>query len=50
MNSRLQIIRRAIAYSDYKWPAHLTSGIMLYEGERITVEEFMEQVRLFKGD
>lgn len=49
MNSRLQVIRRACADNDYKWPEQLTSGVMFCEGERITIEEFMEQVRLFKG-
>lgn len=48
MFTKVQIIRRAIADNDYKWPKQLTSGVMFFEGERITIEEFMEQVRLFK--
>lgn len=48
MNSKLSITRRACAHFNYHWPDQLTSGIMFFEGERITVEEFMEQVKLFR--
>lgn len=46
--SRTSVIREACAHFKYKWPTQLTSGIMFYDGERITIEEFAAQVRLFK--
>lgn len=42
------ILRRAIAEYDYKWPKQLTSGVMYYLGQRITVEEFKKEARLLK--
>lgn len=44
-----EVLYRAIAYHDYKWPAELTSGVLFFEGELITVKDFMEAVKLFKG-
>ena len=43
------IIFRCVAYHEYKWPSELISGIMLFEGETITVGEFMYAVGIFKG-
>ncbi|HUM41585.1 MAG TPA: hypothetical protein PKI14_01390 [Fervidobacterium sp.] len=40
-------IRKALHDHDYKWPKDLWTGIMFYEGYRITIEEFNEQRRLF---
>lgn len=48
MSDRIIIIRLACANSNYKWPKELYTGIMFYMGYKITVEEFNEQVRLFK--
>lgn len=42
------VVRRAAYWHDYKWPEQLSSGIMFFDGERITIEEFQEQVALFK--
>ena len=49
MNTKKQIIRRACAAFNYKWPEQLSSGIMFFEGQKITIEEFKEQVNLFKS-
>jgi hypothetical protein len=37
---RVPTIRRARAANGDVWPAQLTSGVMFYEGERITRREF----------
>ncbi|WP_373379862.1 hypothetical protein [Cupriavidus nantongensis] len=42
---RAQIIARAVAVHGRKWPEQLTSGVMFYEGERITRAEFNTEVR-----
>ena len=39
----------ALKANDYKWPDHLTSGIMFYDGERITVAEFTRAARFYVG-
>lgn len=44
------VVRECVAHCNYKWPKQLTSGIMFFRGERITIEEFMEQVKLLKGE
>ena len=46
--NRLQTIRMACRYFNYKWPEQLSSGVMFYFGERITIEEFNKQANLFK--
>ena len=33
-------IQLACAYFNYKWPKELTSGVMFYEGYKITIQEF----------
>jgi hypothetical protein len=38
--SRPQIMARCRMYWSGKWPENLTSGVMFYEGERITRAEF----------
>ena len=40
-------ITLACAHFNYKWPKELTSGVMFYEGFRITVKEFNERARDF---
>lgn len=42
---RAQIIARAVAAHGREWPEQLTSGVMFYDGERITKDEFMAEVR-----
>ncbi|WP_434033554.1 hypothetical protein [Cupriavidus sp. a3] len=42
---RVQIISRAVAANGRQWPEQLTSGVMFYEGERITRAEFLAEVR-----
>lgn len=44
-NSRAQIIARAVQAHGWAWPEQLTSGVMFYEGERITKAEFLAEVR-----
>lgn len=48
LEDKILLVRRACAFHDYKWPKQLTSGIMFFEGERVTIEEFKKQARLFK--
>lgn len=43
MNS---IVLRACAYFNWKWPKDLTSGIMFFEGKRITLIEFSYYINL----
>jgi len=42
---RAQIIARAVVAHGRNWPEQLTSGVMFYEGERITKAEFLAEVR-----
>lgn len=44
----LATVRMACAYRDYKWPEELTSGVMFFDGQRVTIEAFQEQVKLFR--
>lgn len=43
---KIHTLIRACIYFKNKWPSQLTSGIMFFEGERITKEEFEEQAEL----
>ncbi|WP_454756969.1 hypothetical protein [Cupriavidus campinensis] len=43
--NRAQIVSRAVNAHGQKWPEQLTSGVMFYEGERITRAEFLAEVR-----
>jgi hypothetical protein len=45
---RQALLRRCCAYHKYKWPKALWTGIMLFEGNSITIEEFNKVARLFK--
>lgn len=45
---RISIIRRACYFYDYKFPKELWTGVLFFEGERITIEEFNEQAKLFR--
>ena len=44
-SQRAEIIARAVFAHGRHWPEQLTSGVMFYEGERITKAEFMAEVR-----
>lgn len=37
---RQEIIQKARAYFNQKWPEELWTGVMFFMGERITREEF----------
>jgi len=39
------VIVRAVLANNRKWPDELTSGVMFFEGQRITYTEFMEVAR-----
>lgn len=47
MNKPLAI-RSALIYHNYRWPKELWTGVMFYEGYKITIEEFNEQLQLFR--
>lgn len=49
MKDKTQLIRRCCSYFDYVWPKEIISGILFFEGTKITIEEFMKQARLFRG-
>lgn len=40
-----QIIRRACVYYNYVWPKQLVSGVMFFEGTRITIEQFQAEAK-----
>lgn len=40
-------LRGACHHHNYKWPSDLWTGVMFFQGHKITVEEFMECVNLF---
>lgn len=42
----VSVILRACNHFNNKWPKELTSGIMFYEGQRITIEEFTYYARM----
>lgn len=46
--SKKATIRRCCAWHDYKWPKELSSGVMFFDGQRITIEEFAEYVDLLR--
>lgn len=48
MKNNIFIIRMACAFYNYRWPEILSSGIMFFHGQRITIEEFNKQARLFR--
>lgn len=33
---------RACAHFDFKWPKNLISGVMYFEGTRITINDFVQ--------
>lgn len=41
-------IRLACYHYNYQWPKSLFTGIMFYEGFKITIEEFQQCAKLFK--
>lgn len=46
---RKEVVRRCCAYYNYQWPIQLTSGIMFFEGYKITIEEFAKEAILFSA-
>lgn len=42
------VVRRACHYWNYKWPEELWTGIMYFDGETITIEEFNAICKLFR--
>lgn len=46
---RSMIIGQAVMHHGGKWPEQLSSGIMFFNGQRITVEEFQARAALLKG-
>ena len=49
MERKTAIIARACEANNWKFPESLTSGVMFYEGEHITIHEFNEVVKFYKG-
>jgi hypothetical protein len=47
--TKSEAIKLACRDCDYKWPKELFTGVMFYNGYRITIEEFTELARMFKG-
>lgn len=45
---RMSMIREAVIHHKYKWPEQLTSGVMFYRGERITIKEFNQAKKELK--
>jgi hypothetical protein len=45
---RIMIIRQACYCYNYKFPKELWTGILLFKGIDITIEEFNKQAKLFK--
>lgn len=43
-----EAIKLACAAYDYKWPVTLPSGVMFFEGHKITIDEFNKWARKFK--
>jgi hypothetical protein len=46
--SRIEAIKLACRHYDYKWPKELWSGVMLFEGYKITIQEFNNWAKNFK--
>lgn len=42
------IIREACNYYNWKFPEELWTGVLFYKGYKITIEEFNDQVKIFK--
>ena len=43
-----EVLFRVVAEYKYKWPSEITSGVLFFEGYRITIHEFKKAARLFK--
>jgi hypothetical protein len=37
----------ACVWHEYRWPKELTSGVMFFNGQRITIKEFNEVAKEF---
>lgn len=46
--NKILAIRSALAHYSYKWPKELWTGVMFYQGHKITIEEFNAQAKLFR--
>jgi hypothetical protein len=46
-DKRIALANACRSYN-YKWPKELSSGVMFYDGERITIQEFNAWARQFK--
>lgn len=46
--NREQIIRECVIDHNFRWPRNLYSGVMFFNGERITIEDFIEAVDKYK--
>jgi hypothetical protein len=49
MNAPKDVIRRLCAVYNYRWPKQYITGVLFYDGYRITIEEFNEQAKLFRS-
>jgi len=47
MSSKQEAIKRACYFYNYKWPHSLPSGVMFFDGQRITIGEFVAWADLF---
>lgn len=43
-----ETIKLACEYYNYKWPRELVSGVMYFNGQTITIDEFNKWARKFK--
>jgi len=41
-------LQHAVVHWGYKWPPELISGVMFYDGLRITIEEFKKKAKELK--
>lgn len=42
-------LQHAVVHWGYKWPPELSSGVMFYDGLRITIEEFKKKSKELKA-
>jgi hypothetical protein len=48
MNLKKIAIAELCSLYNYKWPKEITSGVMFYNGIKVTIQEFNEWARNFK--
>jgi hypothetical protein len=49
MDKHRECVKLAAYHCNYKWPKELFTGIMYFNGHRITVEEFQAWSKLIQG-